>query len=135
MIAAGSTEAGGPEDQCGSPAPSGAPGDSGGGGPAVDHRSFPAELDSVRAARHFVTALLGRLGWLGDGTGQPLADDAAIVATELAANAVLHARSGFTLTVSWSVAAVRIAVADRAPLEPGRARPPRESEPLPVTPG
>jgi hypothetical protein len=82
----------------------------GGAGPAVRERSFPAELDSVRAARHFVTGLLNQ------GPDDALASDAAIVATELAANAVLHARSGFTLTVSRSPAALRIAVRDGDPL-------------------
>jgi DcmR-like sensory protein/histidine kinase-like protein len=82
----------------------------GGAGPAVRERSFAPELDSVRAARHFVTDLLNQ------GPDDALATDAAIVATELAANAVLHARSGFTLTVSRSAAALRIAVRDGDPL-------------------
>jgi len=76
---------------------------------AVQARGFPAELDSVRAARHFVTGLLN--AGPDDHGG-----DAAIVATELAANAVLHARSGFMLTVSRSASAVRIAVRDGGPL-------------------
>ena len=84
-----------------------APGDA---DPAVRERSFPLELDSVRAARHFVTGLLDQ------GPDDALASDAAIVATELAANAVLHARSGFILTVSRLAAAVRIAVRDSDPL-------------------
>src|SRR3984885_5295727 len=73
-------------------------------------RSFPPELDSERAARHFVTGLFN------EGPDDALASDAAIVATELAANAVLHAHSGFTLTVSRLAAAVRIAVRDGDPL-------------------
>jgi MEDS: MEthanogen/methylotroph, DcmR Sensory domain len=84
-----------------------APGDA---DPAVRERSFPLELDSVRAARHFVTGLLDQ------GPDNALASDAAIVATELAANAVLHARSGFILTFSRLAAAVRIAVRDSDPL-------------------
>jgi hypothetical protein len=87
--------------------------DPGDAGPAVQWRSFPPEVDSVRAARHFVAGLLNTEP---DGA---LAVDAAIVATELAANAVLHARSGFTLTVSWLAAAVRITVRDGDPLAPG----------------
>lgn len=82
----------------------------GGTAPAMRARSFPPEIDSVRGARHFVTGLLLT------GPDDALADDAAIVATELAANAVVHARSGFTLTVSRSPAAVRIAVRDGDPL-------------------
>jgi anti-sigma regulatory factor (Ser/Thr protein kinase) len=82
-------------------------------GPAVRERSFPPELDSVRAARHFVTGLFS------EGPDDALASDAAIVATELAANAVLHARSGFTVTVSRSAAAVRVAVRDGDPLVHG----------------
>jgi anti-sigma regulatory factor (Ser/Thr protein kinase) len=73
-------------------------------------RSFPAELDSVRAARHVTADLL-------DGeTAQRLAEDAAIVVTELTSNAVLHAQSGFTLTISRSATSVRIAVRDSQPL-------------------
>lgn len=83
-----------------------------GAGSAVQERSFPPELDSVRAARHFVTGLLNH------GPDDALASDAAMVTTELAANAVLHARSGFTLTVSRSAASVRIAVRDGDPLIP-----------------
>lgn len=73
-------------------------------------RSFPRELDSVRAARHFAAGLLGA------GSGGKLAENTEIVVTELAANAVLHARSGFTLTISRSAAVVRIAVQDGLPL-------------------
>ena len=75
-------------------------------------RSFPFELDSIRAARHFVT------GTLTQAAGDALVDDAAIIATELAANAVLHAKSAFTVTVSASVSAVRIAVRDERLLTP-----------------
>jgi anti-sigma regulatory factor (Ser/Thr protein kinase) len=79
--------------------------------PAVaDQRSFPAERNSVRAARHYVTGLLG------EGADEAAACDTAIVATELAANAVLHARTGFTLTVSRSAGVTRIAVRDSTPV-------------------
>lgn len=82
----------------------------------ADQRSFTAELDSVRAARHYVTELLGPVA------DEAAACDTAIVATELAANAVLHARSGFTLTVSRSAGMTRIAVRDKTPVhEPADA--------------
>jgi anti-sigma regulatory factor (Ser/Thr protein kinase) len=77
----------------------------------ADQRSFPADRNSVRAARHYVAGLLA------DGTDEAAASDTAIVATELATNAVLHARSGFTLTVSRSPGMTRIAVRDGAPVE------------------
>ena len=76
----------------------------------ADQRSFPAERSSVRAARHYVTGLLG------EGAEEAVACDTAIVATELAANAVLHARTGFTLTVSRLAGVTRIAVRDGTPV-------------------
>jgi hypothetical protein len=115
-----------------------------------DERSFPYELDSVRAARHFVMAVLSPAGDArdqgpaGDGTADAdhadadhadadstddgnsgddtafydaVVDDAGIVVTELAANAVLHARSAFTVSVARSAAGVTIRVGDYAPVE------------------
>jgi anti-sigma regulatory factor (Ser/Thr protein kinase) len=67
-----------------------------------------------RAARHFAAVTLSR--WGGPWGGGTFAVDAAIVVTELAANAVVHARSDFTLTVSRRLGAVRIAVRDAGPL-------------------
>ena len=61
-------------------------------------RSFPADRESAREARHFVLDLLGSR------VDQAVAVDASIVAAELAANAVLHARSAFTGAVSRSAA-------------------------------
>lgn len=67
-------------------------------------------------ARRFVTETLQ--AW---GRGH-LADDAAVVATELAANAAVHARTPFTVTVSDRPGgAVRIAVHDGS-TEPPRPR-------------
>jgi hypothetical protein len=76
-------------------------------------RGFAPRLDSAREARHFV---LSRLGPRADSA---LASDAAIVIAELAANAIVHARSGFTVTVSHPGDAVRIAVRDRMALADG----------------
>jgi anti-sigma regulatory factor (Ser/Thr protein kinase) len=64
----------------------------------------------VRAARHYVAGLLE------PGTDQALADDVAIAVTELAANAVLHGRSAFTVIVSRWATRIRIGVRDNAPL-------------------
>jgi anti-sigma regulatory factor (Ser/Thr protein kinase) len=74
-------------------------------------RSFPQSPESARAARHFVFDTLSQRG------DHTLAVDAAIVAAELAANAVLHARSAFTVTVSQSAAGARISVRDAALLQ------------------
>jgi anti-sigma regulatory factor (Ser/Thr protein kinase) len=87
-------------------------------------RSFPQAVESARAARHFV------LDTLGPREDHALAADAAIVTAELAANAVLHARSGFTVAVSRSAASVRISVRDAAPLQTADDR-----APLPVVHG
>ena len=81
-------------------------------------RSFPHAVESARAARHFV---LDRLGPRED---HALAADAAIVTAELAANAVLHARSGFTVAVSRSAVGVRISVRDAPPLQTADDRAP-----------
>jgi anti-sigma regulatory factor (Ser/Thr protein kinase) len=83
-------------------------------------RSFPVAAESTRAARHFVLDTLRRH------EDHALAVDAAIITGELAANAVLHARSGFTVAVSRSAAAVRISVRDATPLETAGNRAPLE---------
>ena len=74
-------------------------------------RGFPGVLDAARAARHFVT------GVLRPRRDQALIQDAAIVTAELAANAVLHAGSGFTVAVSQSADGVRISVQDATPMQ------------------
>jgi two-component sensor histidine kinase len=67
---------------------------------------FPATLRGPRQARHFVVDTLA--GW-----GQPeTAGDAAVVVTELATNAVVHARSAFDVTVRLSEDMIRISVRD-----------------------
>ncbi len=81
-------------------------------------RSFRPVPESTRAARHFV------LDALGSRPDHLLAVDAAIVTAELAANAVLHARSGFTVAVMQSAAGVRISVRDAAPLQAADGRAP-----------
>jgi anti-sigma regulatory factor (Ser/Thr protein kinase) len=74
--------------------------------------SFPGVPEAARAARHFVAGLLRPR------RDQALTRDAAIVTAELAANAVVHAGSGFTVTVSQSADGVRISVRDATPMQP-----------------
>jgi hypothetical protein len=90
----------------------GQPGEKMSGAEAEDVRSFPSVLEAARAARHFV------VGVLRSRRDQALAQDAAIVTAELAANAVLHAGSGFTVAVSQSADGVRISVQDATPMQP-----------------
>ncbi len=72
--------------------------------------AFPAGLESVSEARHFLTATLAAWGTDGYDMG------AQVVVTELAANAVLHARSeyrvGLRLEATHLVVEVHDAVAD-----------------------
>jgi hypothetical protein len=90
---------------------SGAPGLPG-ASPGVNEavRNFPPTLDSARAARAFT------VGQLDPWTANKVAADASIVIAELASNAVLHARTPFTVAISWWPDRVRIAVRDTAPL-------------------
>jgi MEDS: MEthanogen/methylotroph, DcmR Sensory domain len=77
-------------------------------------RGFLVARGAPRAARHFVAGALRQ--WGAPWAAGPLAVDAAIVATELASNAVLHARSDFTVTVDRRPDAIRITVRDGSPL-------------------
>jgi hypothetical protein len=79
----------------------------------VRAHAFPASPGSITSARHFVTRTLR--AWRAEDS---LAD-AALSVTELAANAVLHARSDFTVTLVATGEKLRIAVRDSAPLPPG----------------
>jgi MEDS: MEthanogen/methylotroph, DcmR Sensory domain len=87
-------------------------------------RAFALSRDAPAAARHFAVAALRRLG-AGD-----LSDDAALVVTELAANAVRHAGSGFTLTLSCQPEVLRISVRDTRPLPSGPVAAALPPEPL-----
>jgi anti-sigma regulatory factor (Ser/Thr protein kinase) len=77
-------------------------------GPMVE---FDAARDAPGRARRMVILALRSRGCRG-----ALVSDGALVVTELAANAVLHARSPFSVSVSLRDAMLRIAVADRRPL-------------------
>jgi hypothetical protein len=90
-------------------------------------RTFALSQDAPAAARHFAVSALRR--WeIAD-----LADDVALVVTELAANAVRHARSGFTVILSSCPSrpdVVRVSVRDASPLPPSGVA----GSPLPVAP-
>jgi anti-sigma regulatory factor (Ser/Thr protein kinase) len=74
---------------------------------------FPARHEAARDARHFVSEALARTK-----VGATLLDDARLVVTELAANAVVHARSSFSVRVRIDESGVRLWVRDSS-----RARP------------
>jgi hypothetical protein len=88
-------------------------GASGSGGPTDRHsavRTFASSRDAPAAARHFA------VGTLHDWGAGDIADDAALAVTELAANAIVHAHSAFTILLSAHGDLVRISVRDASPL-------------------
>jgi MEDS: MEthanogen/methylotroph, DcmR Sensory domain len=78
-------------------------------------RAFALSGDAPAAARHFAVDAVRRLG------AADLADDTALVVTELAANAIVHAQTGFTVDLSASRDVLRITVRDASPLPPASA--------------
>jgi MEDS: MEthanogen/methylotroph, DcmR Sensory domain len=87
-------------------------------------RTFALSRDAPAAARHFAVAATSHWG------AENLADDVAIVVTELAANAVRHARSGFTVILSSRRNVLRIAVRDASPVPAGGSGPELAPTPL-----
>ena len=87
-------------------------------------RAFALSGDAPAAARHFAVDAVRRLG------AADLADDAALVVTELAANAVVHAHTGFTVDLAVGPDVLRIAVRDASPLPTGAAGPGLPAAPL-----
>ena len=75
-------------------------------------RTFAGSREDTRAARGFV------LGMLEPWRGEQLAADTALVVTELATNAVVHAGSAFSVSLALSGGALRISVGDTLPLGP-----------------
>ncbi len=89
--------------------------------------TFAFSRHAPAAARHFTVGTLRR--W----AAADLADDAALVVTELAANAVVHARSGFTVALSAHGDTLRISVRDASPLpSPRGERPGPALRPAPL---
>ena len=79
-------------------------------------RRFEASVEDVRASRRFVMEALEGL------QDAELIDDTALVVSELATNAIVHARSSFTVTIGSSGGAIRIEVGD-ACMTPPSVRP------------
>ena len=84
-------------------------------------RRLPRSGQGPAQARRFVAATLG--GW--DLAG--LADDAMLIITELALNAIEHGRSCFTVSLARAAGGVRIAVGDGSPAPPRRGGGPQPS--------
>jgi anti-sigma regulatory factor (Ser/Thr protein kinase) len=73
--------------------------------------SFPADPSSPARARQLVMAALRR--W---GLSEQLVDDATLIVSELASNAVRHARSCFSVSLELRGSTLRLAAADATPL-------------------
>jgi hypothetical protein len=80
--------------------------------PARAVRAFAFSRGAPAAARHFAVGELRHMD------AADLAEDTALVVTELAANAIVHAHSGFTVDLSLRPDALRILVRDAEPLPP-----------------
>jgi anti-sigma regulatory factor (Ser/Thr protein kinase) len=76
---------------------------------------FPAERQAPAAARHFVADVLGR--W---GHSPTLLEDAKLVVSEMASNAVRHACSAFLVEVRPYGTTVRVSVRDASHARPVR---------------
>lgn len=83
--------------------------------PTAMHRSFPAVAASVPEVRRFVAMAWHRL-CSGSDVGPD--GDVALVISELATNAVLHAGGELDVSVAWSGPVVRIAVCDASAARP-----------------
>jgi anti-sigma regulatory factor (Ser/Thr protein kinase) len=75
------------------------------------HLSLPAQATAPARARRFVSATLA--AWGVDG-----GDDAVLVVSELATNALLHARSPMTVRLVEEDRALLLSVADESPVPP-----------------
>lgn len=76
--------------------------------------TLPPATDSVPTARRFVVEALTALGAPG------ACDDAAALVSELATNAVIHARTPFTVVVDRDGDTVRVGVQDSSLVAPRR---------------
>jgi anti-sigma regulatory factor (Ser/Thr protein kinase) len=81
-----------------------------------EEKSFELDPGEVASARRFVAGVLHE--WGID------ADDVILAVGELAANAVLHARTSFTVSVCRDPARLTVEVADHNPRLPALGQPP-----------
>lgn len=82
-------------------------------------RQFEPDTDQVVAARRFVSSALRDWG--------VASADVPLLVSELATNAVLHARSDFSVTVTRTTGGVRVEVFDRNPRLPSIASVPSDA--------
>jgi len=80
-------------------------------------QSFPCEPSAVAASRRWVADVLSM--WR---TPSSTIDDVVLLVSELATNAVEHARSRFTVSISESELRFRVSVEDRDPRRPSLRR-------------
>lgn len=78
---------------------------------------LPAEPASVGQARRFVRRILADWGL------EELVDTGQLLTSELATNAVLHARTAFAVVVSRTASAVRVDVLDGSVVQPRSRQP------------
>lgn len=74
--------------------------------------TYPPKIAAVRQARRYVQDAVAT------SATPTLAEDAALLVTELAVNAVLHARTDFDVAVESTTVGVRVSVRDRSPAMP-----------------
>ena len=84
------------------------------GPPVVARMTLPGRTDSVPAARRFVMDALMTLDAAG------ACDEAVALVSELATNAVIHARTAYTIAVTRNGDTVRVGVHDHSPVTPRR---------------
>lgn len=87
-------------------------GSAGSSGPSARTIELPADLVSVAEARRFVFAILA------EHRAEDVLDSAYLVVSELAANAILHARTSYRVDIRVSSRSVRVAVIDQGPGTP-----------------
>lgn len=75
--------------------------------------SLGASTSSAAAARHFTRSTLDDAGWDAD-----VAERVELLVSEVVTNAVLHARSGPTMTIDLTSDVVRVSVEDDSPMPP-----------------